>query len=181
MFFVLLFMPRSRFYYYVVVSGLKGALSFQLKLIYAEPRPYQLDHDIVPFKCKATFGNPSGHSMAASVAAIVIFLDIYHGTPVTYKHREDSIYHGWCSYLMSLLFAIYWFFSIPYSRYLGGVHSLDQVVHGSVLGVGLGLFCHFMIRDNLIWFFERVHQWQRTKGFMLSSPQNQEAADMERQ
>ena len=84
MFFVLLFMPRSRFFYYVVVTGLKGALSFQLKMLYAEPRPYHLDSAIHPNKCKPTFGNPSGHSMAASVSAIVIFLDVFHGTPVTY-------------------------------------------------------------------------------------------------
>lgn len=125
MFFVLIFMPRSRFFYYMVVCGLKNAMALQLKLIYAEPRPYHLDSGIEPFKCKATFGNPSGHSIAASLAAIVIFLDIYHGTPITYKFGEDSIYHGWCSYLMSFLLAVYWFFSIPYSRYLGGVHSLD--------------------------------------------------------
>ena len=90
------------------------------------------------------------------------------------------MYHGWCSYLLSLIFALYWMITIPYSRYLGGVHSLDQVVYGSTLGVALALFCHFLIRDNIIWFFERVIHWQRTNRFSNSPVQNNQA-DIERQ
>ena len=110
--------------------------------------------------------------MSAAVAAIVIFLDVFHGTPVTFKYKDDSIYHGWCSYIFSFLLAVYWLLSIPFSRYLGGVHSLDQIVYGSFLGIGLSLFCHFMIRDNLIWFFERVMLWQQTDGDMISASPN---------
>jgi len=100
-------------------------MALQLKLIYAEPRPYHLDPRILPFKCKASFGNPSGHSMASAVASVAIFLDYYHGTPVTFKSKHDSFYHSWESYILSLIISIYWLFSIPYSRYLGGAHSLD--------------------------------------------------------
>lgn len=162
MFFALLFLPRSRFYYYMVVAGIKGALVLQMKMTYADPRPYHLDSEIQTTSAKAIFGNPSGHSLAAVVAAIVIFLDVFHGTPVTFHQQNDSIYHGWSTYIACLIFAIYWSFTIPFARYLAGEHSLDQVVYGFTLGVYLGFFCHFVMRDNLIWFFERVIDWQKT-------------------
>ena len=84
MFFVLLFLPRSRFYYYMVVAGIKGALVLQMKLAYADPKPYHLDSGIETMQAKAIFGNPSGHALAAVVASIVIFLDVFHGSPVTF-------------------------------------------------------------------------------------------------
>ncbi|MFN9906341.1 MAG: DUF6570 domain-containing protein, partial [bacterium] len=38
--------------------------------------------DIQPITCSKGFGNPSGHSSSASLFAIVVFLDYFHGTPI---------------------------------------------------------------------------------------------------
>ena len=37
--------------------------------------------DVVSYSCSVGFGNPSGHSSAAWAFAIILFLDIFHGTP----------------------------------------------------------------------------------------------------
>ena len=53
------------------------------KLAYHDPRPYMISSNISPFKCSTSFGNPSGHSSSASVIAIVLYLDLFHGSPVS--------------------------------------------------------------------------------------------------
>ena len=40
--------------------------------------------------------------------------------------------------------------SIPYSRYLLGAHSLDQIVFGSSIGVWEAFTLHWLVRDNLM-------------------------------
>ena len=54
------------------------------------------------------------------------------------------------SYIIGLILSIYWAISIPYSRYLVGVHSLDQIVYGSTLGMWEGLVLHWFVRVNFI-------------------------------
>ena len=95
-FWALFFFPRSRFFYLLAVSGIAYAVGLQLKLSFADPRPYHLDPKIIPFNCKPTFGNPSGHSLASSLTAFVAYMDIFHGVPVTFSFEGDNIYHGAC-------------------------------------------------------------------------------------
>jgi len=97
--------------------------------------------------------------MHALSAAVVIFLDIFHGTPTTFNYDNDSIYHKTGTYWFGLVFSIFWSITMPATRYLGGVHSLDQIIFGSALGFWVGIFCHFVMRDNIIWFFEKVINW----------------------
>ena len=42
------------------------------------------------------------------------------------------------------------------------------------LGVFLAIFCHFILRDNLIWFFERVIDWQRANTELIFNNQDDE-------
>jgi len=119
-----------------------------------------LDTKIVPFGCDPTFGNPSGHSLFAWTSAVTIILDIFHSVPVTFYYDGDSIYHGWFAYCSSMFLALYWMITIPFGRYIGGVHSMDQIIFGSLIGLWVALFSHFLVRDNIIWFFEKVILWQ---------------------
>lgn len=96
LFYSLFFFPRSRFFYAVAVSGIVYSVGLQLKLSFADPRPYHLDPKIIPFNCKPTFGNPSGHSMASAATAYVVYMDVFHGVPVTFSFQGDNIYHGPC-------------------------------------------------------------------------------------
>ena len=168
MFYCLFFFPRSRFFYAMAVSGIAMAIGLQLKLSFADPRPYHVDPKIIPFNCKPTFGNPSGHSIASSLTAFVVYMDIFHGVPVTFSFEGDNIYHSGCKQFMAWLFAVYWTLTIPFTRYFGGVHSLDQVIFGSLLGLVIGVYCHFVVRDNIIWFFETVIHWHDTERSILT-------------
>ena len=52
-------------------------------------------------------------------------------------------------YFTSLIFGLFYFVTIPYTRFLVGVHSLDQIVFGLSLGLWNALTMHFFVRDNL--------------------------------
>ena len=104
----------------------------------------------MPIKCSAAFGNPSGHSSASSLIAFVVFMDVFHG-----KSDHRKIFTK-LQYTLGITLALYWAGTIPYTRFLMGVHSLDQIVYGTSLGIWEGLFCHFVVRDNLIDWIEKV-------------------------
>lgn len=97
------------------------------KLMYSDPRPYLLNENITPLVCSKEFGNPSGHSSASAMISIVLILDIFHGSPLKSDSKGQPIiqYKNYIIYIISLIIAIYWAVSIPFSRYLLGVHSLD--------------------------------------------------------
>jgi len=142
-----------------------------LKLAYADPRPYMIDKDIVPIRCSKGFGNPSGHSLAATLSAITIFLDVMHG----YTHKGNprhTVSRYSIVYFILLAFALFWAGSIPYTRFLMGVHSLDQIVYGATLGVWAGFTLHFVVRDNIIKYVDDLIEWQENKA-ALGEPFNQ--------
>lgn len=151
----------------MTVSGLEQVITLQLRMTFADPRPFHLSQDINPWMCYATFGNPGDHALAGVTAAIVIFMDLFHGTPISFSYQKDSIFHGWMIYLLSILVGLYWIITMPLSRYIGGIQSIDQLLYGAFLGFFLGIFCHFVLRDHLIGFFERIIHWQNeSKGLL---------------
>lgn len=143
-----------------------------MRLTFADPRPFHLDAKIVPWKCFVTYGNPSDHALCSILISIVVMFDLFHGVPITFSYAGDSIWHGWCLYLLMWLAGIWWTLSMPFSRYLGGMQSLDQILFGSSLGGLMGFFCHFVIRDPLIWFFEKIIAWQRESKGLLNFSKN---------
>lgn len=122
----LIFCKRSKFVYYVAVFSLGTTIMDFTKYFYAHPRPYLHDGNIKPVKCQLSFGNPSSHSMASSIAPIVMILDIFHGSPISLDSvKENQIFYSNMTYFFSLLLALYWQISMPYIRFIGGVHSLN--------------------------------------------------------
>ena len=148
-----IFGSRNHFFYYLAILGIDKLIVSYFKLAYHDPRPYMVDPLITPYKCSKGFGNPSGHSSASSLSAITFFLDIFHGSQI-----GNSIlrYFSKHVYVVSLILNIYWAASIPYTRFLMGVHSLDQIIYGSTLGLWAGLTMHFLVRDNLLSHLETV-------------------------
>jgi len=130
--------------------------------------------------CYPTFGNPGDHSLAGVMVAIVVFLDIFHGTPIAFSYAHDNIYHHWVWYVIAIVVCFYWVISMPFSRYLGGIQSLDQLLFGAALGVHLGIFCHFVLRDHLIGFFEQIIHWQNeSKGLLNFTKERSEGTPAE--
>jgi membrane-associated phospholipid phosphatase len=133
-----------------------------MKLVYHQPRPFMIDREIISYSCSKGFGNPSGHSSAAWSFAIILFLDIFHGMPHGKNQNElqDVYFPSNITYLIGLLFALSWGISLPFSRFILGAHSLDQLVYGSSVGVLLALTMHFFIRDHLLAHMEKVINFQ---------------------
>lgn len=116
------------------------------KLAYADPRPYMISEKIHPWSCSREFGNPSGHAQASAMVALGVFLDYFHGKQI--DSNAPPKYTSWAAYLLGAALALFWATTIPYSRFLLGAHSLDQLVYGSTLGIWCALTCHFLLRDH---------------------------------
>ena len=144
---------RQHFFYYLAVLALDKVIISYFKLAYHDPRPYMIQPLISPEKCSLGFGNPSGHSHASSEFAITLFLDVFHGAQIGTSIER---FFSKPTYFICLVLAIFWACSIPYSRFVMGVHSLDQIIFGSTLGVCSGLTMHFLVRDNLLRHVERL-------------------------
>jgi membrane-associated phospholipid phosphatase len=138
---------RSKLMYYLIFFALDKSYVNFFKLAYHDPRPYMINSNIAPISCSRAFGNPSGHSSSSLILPIVLFLDIFHGR--TYKAHKPEFYST-PPYVLSLFLALFWPCTIPFTRYVLGVHSLDQILFGVTLGLWGGLTCHFVIRDHII-------------------------------
>ena len=57
--------------------------------------------------------------------------------------------------LVTLLGLTFWIFNM-YNRIFLGKHTLDQVILGSQLGIWLGFFSHFVLRDQIFKYITRL-------------------------
>ena len=169
----LLFGTRQKFFYYATAFTIDKSIVGLFKLIYYYPRPFmastalkgQIDY-IYGIKCSSEFGNPSGHSLSSALFSIMLFLDVFHDESKSFRRRPltkseiKSRTGFWkCNYYIWLVLASYWAISIPITRYVLGVHSLDQIIYGSSLGIWAGLTCHFILRDVVLTHVKRIiHQ-----------------------
>lgn len=122
---------RVKYFYYLAAFTIDKGIGGMFKLIYHDPRPYMAASGIKAYHCSKEFGNPSGHSHSSALIASMLFLDLCHTR---------------CQKVIGGSIALFWAAGIPFSRYLLGVHSLDQIVFGSTLGLWSGLTLHFVLR-----------------------------------
>jgi membrane-associated phospholipid phosphatase len=71
-------------------------------------------------------------------------MDIFHGKEKTPKYYSKKAYGA------AIFLAIFWATTIPYTRYVLGAHSLNQIVYGITLGIWAGITMHFLVRDHII-------------------------------
>ena len=103
-----------------------------LKLFYCDPRPFYIDHSIVPVACDLEFGNPSGHSQASTAYYFVLARCLIREfAPL--QRRSRLVYAA--SAALCLL--------IGFSRVFTGVHSYNQILFGFFCGtMSYVLMCH---------------------------------------
>ena len=147
-----IFMTRSKCLYYMAAFTLDKTFLNFYKLAFADPRPYMIDSNITPYSCSTGFGNPSGHASASAVFFIFLFLDIFHGST---HYGTPSFFKTW-QYVLCFLIGGYWAVSIPFTRYLMGAHSLDQIIFGSINGLIEGLILHFVLRDPILYHSKQM-------------------------
>ena len=106
-----------------------------LKLIYHSHRPYWHNLYIFNDSNELGYGNPSGHSFTSTsgyLSFIFLVLNINF-----FKKKYcliDFLNYG--IFIINLL----WIFSIMISRLYFAVHSINQIIFGFLLGIGVFLF-----------------------------------------
>ena len=99
-----------------------------LKLVHGDPRPFWINTVLFKGECETSYGNPSGHSLIGfffylSLAYLICTLDSFKFN-LAFK-------------IIAYLVAIFISSLTAFSRLALGLHSLDQVLYGSVLGIWL--------------------------------------------
>jgi hypothetical protein len=117
-----------------------------LKMVYAEPRPYFESSSIDPLgECTAGFGSPSGHAMFSVMWAFLLHLDGF-----------GHVFSTWISYLIFFLLTLPFAGLVAFSRLYVGVHSLDQIIYGSLIGLFLAFYLHYIVKPTLFTHLQKL-------------------------
>ena len=130
---IFLFMPLN--YSFLLLQGTvySSYLTNTLKMIYQSDRP-NWHSDYLTFSCNYGYGNPSGHSLTS----IVLYLSLSHILIHYYKIK---------GVIKIIIFNFFIIFSllIVISRVILAVHSINQVIYGLTLGLGLYYLLIFIL------------------------------------
>jgi len=95
--------------------------------------------EIKCFECSENYGNPSGHSIDAAFAPLVLLLDLFSGVEGFWLPKIlffGLVYPGYVAF-------------VAYDRLFLGVHSIDQVVLGVQVGFVGALAMHNAMRSSI--------------------------------
>ena len=135
---------------YVYLTGFVFCLQFHsmMKIWYGNKRPFWEDESLYKGYCDGGFGNPSGHSFVTSFLYLSLF--IYYSQTKALKNKYIII-------TLILLLCLFWTLMIILSRLILGMHSVNQVIYGSCLGVMtcLNLFIVFKAHKIPIYNYKK--------------------------
>jgi membrane-associated phospholipid phosphatase len=120
-----LWFPINKAYTFLTVCILSVYIDNVFKMIYGNPRPFWVDPTI-SLACDGGFGNPSGHSFSSSA----VYLTVWHMITQFKILRRTLIKIGLLILFLALAAAI------VLSRLYLGVHGINQILYGSLLGTG---------------------------------------------
>ena len=132
---ILILFPLNISYTFASVIVLSSYYDNILKLSYGSPRPFWINPSIKR-SCDGGFGNPSGHSFS-SFAIYLSLWDII--TNLNYFNRKKYLK------IALLIFFILFSFCIAISRIFLSVHSINQIIYGSILGFGMYFYFFHII------------------------------------
>jgi len=140
MFFIIyLFKSLKHSYLFLSVLALSVFLDNLMKNIYANPRPYMIDREIIIKHCDAGYGNPSGHSFSSTVSYLAFF-HLMTDVPWFKKNWTNLIVKG-----ILLGLTIILVLAIMFSRFYLGVHTLNQLMYGCLCGFSLYFFYFYFL------------------------------------
>ena len=97
-----------------------------MKIWYASLRPYWEESILFMGVCDGGFGNPSGHALIS----FFDYLTLLHFV-LNHKHIKDKII---VKIILVIIFLL-WTILVAFSRIVLGVHSINQIIYGTLLGV----------------------------------------------
>ena len=131
-----------------------------MKLFYGDPRPFWINTILFQGKCESSYGNPSGHSMTA----FFFFLSLSYYICMIEKIKNNYKYK-----ITVYLIGIFFSGLTAFSRLALGVHSLDQVLYGSALGIWVFfIFSYvFKIYDMPLYYYLRFFKDRKYFNFFM--------------
>jgi len=122
---VFLFMPLNYSFLILQVIVYSSYIANTMKMIYQSDRP-NWKSDLLTYTCNYGYGNPSGHSLTS----ISLYLCLSH---VLVNHFRISPMFNILIFMLFIIFSVL----IMISRYILGAHSINQILYGFSLGLGL--------------------------------------------
>ena len=136
---IFLFFNPLIYSYYLIFSLMTSTyIASLLKLIYSNYRPYWDNNNaILPIvNCDMGYGNPSGHTLVSTVTYLGLWKLLQKNR--IKKRKWTSLTILFCMILMIL--------SIIFTRIIGGVHNLNQILFGFLLGLGMYLIYYHLYK-----------------------------------
>ena len=134
---------RPRLIYYFLLLSAVLMLTNTLKTSYHEARPFWDNPNIQDLAgCSTQFGNPSGHSLTSFAFALAVWLD-YNNCSEKFEASGSVLGKLWMRIIM-LVLAVAFSVSVAYSRFVLGMHSMNQLLFGMLLGIWLAFSFHFI-------------------------------------
>ena len=129
-FVIFIFFPLNSSFLILQTLDFSNYLTNILKIIYRNPRPFWKSNklDIV---CNSGYGNPSGHSLVS----LSLFLVLSH--VVTNFNYFKKSKKGKILRIIIFCFLIILAFLVIISRLYLTAHSINQIIFGSFLGIGV--------------------------------------------
>ena len=128
-------------------------LAITFKNFYKYPRPFWVFSAITPGECSSSFGDPSGHSFCAGfIITYVYFTWIF---PKYYKKGETQRI-DWIILTVSFIVLISSQVLMTMSRVVQGMHSIDQTMQGSLLGIWTGFMAINLLKPIFTWYLTKL-------------------------
>lgn len=138
-FIVFFFFPLSKSYTFLTIIILASYFDNLLKIVYGSPRPFWKIPAIFR-ECDGGYGNPSGHSFS-SFSVYLSFWNI----STDFDFFKNTI-RGYTCKIVLLVFYILLCIIIVVSRLVLSVHSINQIIFGSLLGIALYFYFFHIIK-----------------------------------
>ena len=129
-FIIFIFFPLNSSFLVLQTLNFSNYLTNLLKMIYRNKRPYW-DSNILDIVCNSGYGNPSGHSLVC----VSFFLVVAH-VVTNFNFFKKSL-KGKIFRIVIFCFLIMWAALIIISRVLVSAHSINQIIYGTLLGIGI--------------------------------------------
>ena len=151
---VMVLYPYNVFLCYVTIEISLIFIMCFLKSIYTNSRPYWdiynqkrkvPENSDTPTECDGGFGNPSGHSLLATSFLNLWYLFFNSNYLQKFKRRWKNLL-----IFLSLILFIVCFISVIYSRIQRQMHSFNQILFGSLLGISVFFFFCLVIEFDKI-------------------------------
>lgn len=121
------------------MNALMTPVSHTIKLMIRAPRPWFVDNTFLPTKANYEYGMVSGHSFRGAAFFLTLAFFIFKDYKIKNGLLKVAIYS-----ILSI-FAV----QLGYARVVMGLHTLDQVLAGFVLGAALHIIICYKLSDYL--------------------------------